>query len=349
MKAAFLVGERKFAIKDVPEPTVPDDGLVLQVKACGVCGGDVRRWKAGQSHGASDVVLGHEVTGVVQAVGPQVGDYVPDERLALAPDVHCGNCYYCRRGMYNLCDDLKLLGISPEYPGGFAQRMVLTGEVLRNGIVHRIPEGLSFLDAALSEPCSSVLATHERIGTGLGDTVVVIGAGPMGCLHTTVAKARGARVIVSEPVKTRREMVQPFGPDAVVDPFNQDLEAHVRDMTGGVGADIVICANLVAATQAQAVEIVRKAGTVVLFGGLPKANPETCLDGNKIHYGEVEVVGAFSYHPTFHELALQVLERGLIPTDLLITHTFELEEIGVAFETAAQGEAIKAVITTSED
>lgn len=348
MKAAFLVGEKEFEIRDGPDPDLPDDGLVLQVRACGVCGGDVRRWKAGQSHGASDVVLGHEVTGVVETVGSDVvGDYAPGDRLALAPDVHCGTCYYCQRGMYNLCDDLKLLGISPDYPGSFAEKMVLTGEVLRNGIVHRIPEGLSFLDASLSEPCSSVLATHESVGTGLGDTVVVIGAGPMGCLHTTVTKARGARAIVSEPVEGRRDMVRAFDPDEVVDPFNEDLEAVVRRVTDGVGADIVICANPVAATQAQAVEIVRKAGTVVLFGGLPKSNPQTCLDGNKIHYGEVEVVGAFSYHPTYHELALQVLEQGLFPVEQLITHVFPLEEIDAAFETAARGEAIKAVISAS--
>jgi L-iditol 2-dehydrogenase len=116
-------------------------------------------------------------------------------------------------------------------------------------------------------------------------------------------------------------------------------------MTGGVGADIVICANPIGATQTQAVEIVRKRGRVILFGGLPKANPMVTLDSNRIHYGEIEVVGAFSYHPTVHAQALSLIARKVIPADLLITHTFNLNETDKAFETAAAGEALKVVVT----
>ncbi len=342
MKAAYLVEKETFEIREIPDPDVPVDGLVMKVEVCGVCGGDVRRWRAGESHGASNVVLGHEVTGIVEAVGSGVSRFKPGDRIAIAPDIHCGTCYFCQRAMFNLCDDLKLIGISPEYPGGYAEKLALPGEVLRNGIVHRIPESLSLTDASLSEPCSSVLATHEMVATSLGDTVAILGAGPMGCLLVTIAKARGARVVVSEPVADRREMIQPFGPDAVIDPFNQDLDTYIREITDGVGADVVICANPVAATQTQAVEIVRKAGKVVLFGGLPE--PMTTVDGNKIHYGEVEFIGAFSYHPSFHKMALDILERGIIPIGHMITHNFSLDEIDQAFETCARGEAVKAII-----
>jgi L-iditol 2-dehydrogenase len=248
--------------------------------------------------------------------------------------------------MYNLCDALRFLGITPGYPGGFAEKMALNGEVLANGIVHRMPEGLSDAQGALAEPCSSVLAAHHKAGTSLNDTVVVMGAGPIGCLHTAVAKARGARVIISEPSETRREMARRFEPLALVDPFHEDLAARVSELTAGLGADIVICANPVAATQAQAVDIVRKAGRVVLFGGLPRANPMATLDANRIHYGEIKVVGAFSYHPTYHALALDVLRRGLIPADLLVTHTFSLDQVAEAFETAASGEGLKVIVTT---
>jgi len=158
MKAAYLVAEKMFDIRDLPDPKAPQDGLVMKVEACGICGGDLRRWREGKSQGASNVILGHEVTGVVESAGKDVIGYQPGDRLAIAPDIHCGTCYYCQRALYNLCDDLKLIGISPDYPGGYAEKLVLTGEVLRNGIVHRIPQNLSFLDAALSEPCSSVLA-----------------------------------------------------------------------------------------------------------------------------------------------------------------------------------------------
>ncbi len=347
MKAAVLVGARQFEVREVPGPVVSDEGLVLKVEACGVCGSDLRRWKEGPPRGSNGVIPGHEAAGMVLEVGKGIGDYSPGDCLAIAPDVRCGGCYYCRHGMYNLCDDLHFIGITPGYPGGFAEKVVLTKEILTNGIVHRMPENMSFLEGALAEPCCSVLAAHEKAGTSLKDTVVVLGAGPIGCLHACVARARGARVIISEPSESRRGLSARFRPEATIDPSREDAVARVRWMTAGLGADIVICANPAAGTQTQAVEMVRKAGRVVLFGGLPKSDPMTLLDANRIHYGEIEVVGSFSYHPTVHEEALELIRRKVIPSDLLITHTFPIERIGEAFETAAGGEGLKVMVTMS--
>jgi L-iditol 2-dehydrogenase len=344
MKAAVLVGAGRFVLQEMPEPVALDDGLVLQVEACGVCGSDLRRWKEGPPPGIEGIVPGHELAGVVVQVGQNVQHYAVGDRLALAPDIHCGRCFYCRRGQYNLCDDLRFVGITPGYPGGFAERMLISGEVLANGIVNRMPDGLSFAHAALAEPCSSVLAAHHKAGTSLDDLVVVMGAGPIGCLHIAVARARGAATLVSEPSAPRRAMAERFHPDAIVDPFNEDLAARVRQMTGGRGADIAVCANPVAATQTQAVEIVCKGGRIVLFGGLPKANPMVTLDANRIHYGELQVVGAFSYHPSFHELALDLLSRHALPADSLITHTLPLARTQEAFEVAAEGNALKVIV-----
>ena len=351
MKAAFLTYPGVYELREIPDPVAPDDGLVLRVEACGVCGSDLRRWKEGPPPGAGSfagmpgIVAGHEAAGTVIAVGDKCSGYAVGEQLAVAPDIHCGTCYYCRRGLFNLCDNLHFLGITPGYPGGFAEQMTLTREVLTLGIVHPIPDGLSSLHAALSEPASSVLACHDKAGTSLEYTVVVIGAGPTGCIHIAVAKARGARVIVSQRSAHRRELAARFGADAIINPAEEDFVARVRVLTEGRGADLIICANPVAATQAEAVEAARKGGRVVLYGGLPKANPMVTFDSNRIHYGEIEVVGAFSYHPTMHALALDALLRGLIPADLLITHTFPLDEINAAFETAASGAGLKVVIT----
>jgi L-iditol 2-dehydrogenase len=350
MKAVFLVGVRTFELREIPEPVPSEDGLVLKVEACGVCGSDLRRWREGPPAGANDIVPGHEIGGTVIAAGRANSDspaprFAIGDRLAVAPDIHCGQCYYCRRGLYNLCDELHFLGINSGYPGGLAEQMVLTGEVLTLGVVHRMPAGMSSIEAALAEPCSSVLAAHDKAGTSIDDTVAVIGAGPIGCLHIAIARARGARVIVSEPSPTRQEMARQFGPEAVIDPGEEDLGERVRALTGGLGADIVICANPVAATQAEAVQIVRKGGRVVLFGGLPKAHAMTTLDGNRIHYGEIEVVGAFSYHPSYHERALDAIRRGLVPVDRLVTHTLPLEEVDQAFQIADSGEGLKVMVT----
>lgn len=344
MKAAFLVAARQFEARELPEPSAPEGGLVLQVEACGVCGSDLRRWKEGPA-GGEPVVPGHELSGVVVAVGTGQARFQIGERLAVAPDIHCGRCFFCRRGRYNLCDNLKFLGMTPGYPGGFAEQIVLTEGVLSNGVVHRIPDGLGFAEAALAEPCSSVLACHQRIGTALGDTVLVMGSGPIGCIHIAVAHARGARVILSEPAPVRRELAGRFESEWVVDPSSDDLVAIVKEITAGRGADIVICANPVGSTQTQAVEAVSKGGKVVLFGGLPKADPLVTLDSNRIHYGEIEVLGSFSYHPSFHERALEAIACGQIPADKLITHRFSFDQVGQAFETAAGGNSLKVLVS----
>jgi len=344
MRAAFLTGPRTFELRDIPDPPVPEDGLLLEVRACGICGSDLRRWKEGPPDGSGGVIPGHEAAGVVIAAGPRCGDFKIGDALAVAPDIHCGNCWYCRRELYNLCDNLRLLGITAGVPGGFAEKLSLTGDVISNGVVTRIPDGLSFDHAAVSEPCSSVLACHYKINTVTGETVVVMGGGPIGCVHIGVAKSRGASVILSEPSAPRRKLAERFHPDMMVDPLTEDLQRKVLAFTDGVGADVVICANPVAETQKQAVQIVRKGGKVVLFGGLPKQNPLTTLDGNRIHYGEIEVIGSFSYHPAIHAKALDLLRKKILPTDQLITHRFSLAEIGAAFETASGGNVLKVLI-----
>jgi L-iditol 2-dehydrogenase len=135
-----------------------------------------------------------------------------------------------------------------------------------------------------------------------------------------------------------------FQPDAVIDPTAEDVVARVRQLTDGRGVDVAICANGVAATQETAVESVRKGGRVVLFGGLPRSSPMTTLDSNRIHYGEIQVVGSFSYHPTFHKLALDLMRRKLVPSDLLISHTFSLDRISDAFDTAGSRNGLKVMV-----
>jgi len=344
MRSAFLTGPKKIELRETPEPVVPADGLVLEVKACGVCGSDLRRWQEGPPAGTPHLVPGHELAGVVQEVGPCVTQFRKGDRLAVAPDIHCGACDYCRRGRFNLCTNLRLLGITPGLNGGFAERVLLNSDLLLNGVVHRMPDNLSFPEGALAETLSSVLASHHQWQTSLGETVVVMGAGPVGCLHVVVAKARGARVIVAEPNPVRRQGAEKFAPDAIIDVTRQDVVAEVKRLTDGLGADIVICANPVAATQTQAVEMARRAGRIVLFGGLPKTNPMVSLNANLIHYGELRVLGAFSYHPSFHEEALRTLARKVVKAEQFITHTRPLSQVAEAFRIAASGDALKVMV-----
>lgn len=344
MLAGFLVKARKIETKNIPEPETPVDGLKIKVRACAVCGSDLRRWREGPQPGADDMVPGHEIAGDVIDVGAAVSDYKTGDRLAIGPDVHCNNCYFCEIGRYNLCDNLVLYGITPGHFGGFAEKMIVANDILTRGICHKIPDSLSYEAASLSEPCASVIACHEMIGTSVGDTVVVMGAGPIGCFHSIIAKARGAWVIISEPSEIRREIAKKFAPLLTVDPMSEDLAQIVKEYTNEIGPDKIICANPIAGTQRQAVEMVRKGGKVVLFGGLARSNPQTILDGNKIHYGEIEVLGSFSYHPSHHAKALDYLAKGIIPAEKIISETVPLNRLQDAYELADSGKILKVVV-----
>ena len=247
---------------------------------------------------------------------------------------------------------LKQLAALLTHPenGRFTRTLVnrLWHRLMGRGIVHLIPAGMEYDIAALAEPCSSVLASHLKSNTSLNETVVVIGAGPIGCLLVATAKVRGARAFIVVRSARRRELVERFAPDAIIDSSQEEMVARTRELTEGLGCDIAICANPDASTQEAAVRMVRKGGKVVLFGGLPKANPMTTLDSNRIHYGEIEVIGAFSYHPTAHAAALDLFARNVIPAERLITHRFSLTEIDAAYVAASSGEGLKIIVKPQE-
>ena len=341
MKAAVFEGVERIVVRDLPDPSADAGGIVVKVEACGLCGSDIRNFHGGLRGGAASQVMGHEIAGSVAAAGTGVTRFHAGDRVAIAPDVSCGTCSYCRRGWVNLCLDHRMVGT--HWPGGFAQYLGLPAVVVEHGMIHPLPDGLSFDDAALSEPAASVIAAQENAGVGPGDTVLVIGDGPIGCLHLEVARARGAaRVIVVG--LARLAQVRAFHPDHLVDAANEDPVAEVKRLTGGLGADIAIVATPVAKTQAQAVEAVRKRGRVVLFGGLPKADPMTTLDGNLIHYNEISVVGAFSYPAAMHRRALDMIASGKIDTAKYFGMTVGLEGIVDGIRAAESGRALKVLV-----
>ena len=348
MTTACLVGARTIELRSMARPQSGQSGLVMKMEACGICGSDLRRWKEGPPAGTNFLVQGHELAGTVLETGPGITRFKQGDRVAVAPDIHCGRCWYCRRGKFNLCTDLKLLGITPGCNGGFAEYVLLGEDILNRGIVHKMPEGLSFQEGALAETLSSVVASHEHCALSLGETMAVLGAGPIGCLHVALGHARGARVIVAEPNETRRRMVARFQPEAILDSGSQDVIAEVKKTTEGLGADVVICANPVGSTQTQAVEMARRGGRIVLFGGLPKTSPMVSLDANSIHYGEKHLLGAFSYHPSFHESALRLLANKTVEAQQVITHVRPLSKISEAFEIARSGETLKVMVVPDE-
>jgi L-iditol 2-dehydrogenase len=341
MKAAVFEGPERMVVREVPlAPCGPDD-VIVQVHACGICGSDVRTYRAGLRAEVGPQILGHELGGVVIEAGARVTRLAIGDRVAVAPDVSCGSCFYCRRGLVNLCLEHRMVGT--HWPGGFAQYVHLPQVVLERGMVHRVPDGLGLDEATLAEPASSVIAAQENAGVGLGDTVLVIGDGPIGCLHVEIARARGAaRVMVAG--LARLAEARRFAPDLLIDAGKEDTVLKVLAATGGLGADVAIVANPIAATQAQAVRAVRRRGRVVLFGGLPRSAPETTLDSNLIHYGEIVVMGAFSYPGWVHEQALATIAAGRIHPDRYFDLVVPLDEVERGFRAAADGLALKVLV-----
>lgn len=341
MKAAVFRGPEDITVENVERPVLDDCSIILEVKACGICGSDIRNYHKGLRHGIKSQIMGHEIGAIVTEVGKSVDDFSVGDKVAVAPDVSCGKCYYCEHGYVNLCTQHRMLGT--HWPGGFAQYLKIPDVVLKRGMVHRMPEGISFEEATLAEPLSSVITSQKEAPVQLGDTVFIIGDGPIGCLHLEIARARGAFALIMSGLN-KLDLAKRFKPDLLIDSSLKDPVKQVLKFTGGLGADIAICANPVASTQQQAIEAVRKRGKVILFGGLPKDNPNTTLDSNLIHYNELALVGAFSYPAYMNKLALEVIKNKKITSEKYIDMVLPLEDIKKGFEAAENGRALKVII-----
>lgn len=234
--------------------------------------------------------------------------------------------------------------LGTHFPGGYAQYMALPGEVLTRGFVEPIPAGMKWEHAAFAETASAVLACQKRIGVGLGDRVLIIGDGPVGCLHAEIARARGASKVMMAGLD-RLEFARSFAIDALMDNRNPEQVARtVREITGGIGADYVICAVPSVKVQQQALELCRKRGVMVIYGGVPKSNEQTQLNSNTIHYNEITVTGAFSYPATGLSEALDAIDAGKINAQAYISKVIPLRNVVEGMEMVQTGAALKVIL-----
>ncbi len=344
MKAIVVRAPMQFEREDVPVPECPDGGFILQIIACGLCGSDLRTLRSGHSKVNFPWIIGHEIAGTVVERGSSYdGQWQIGDVLAVGPVNYCGVCDFCIGGRYELCENHREIGQA--WHGGFAEYIAIPEDVAERGSILPVPEGLDPAIAAISEPISSCVNAQDNGQIGLGDTVVVIGAGPVGCIHTSLARARGAdRIIIADVVADRLKMCEAFGPDDIIDASKVDLVEEVRRLTDGKGAEVIITANPVPITQVQAVEMAKKAGRILLFGGLPKDNCKPGLDTNIVHYNALRLIGTTTFAPRHQIAALKLLASGRIPGDKLITHRFPLSEFNKGAAMAMEGKVLKSVI-----
>ena len=344
MQAIVYHAPGDIRVENISKPVCADGELLVRVDACAVCGTDLKSKHSGNPRIKAPMVMGHEFTGLIEEISPSAkGDWCLGDRVVMATSVSCGKCFYCKKNLRNLCADLAPMSFS--YPGGMAEYVSIPALAVEGGHVIKVPGAVPAEWAALAEPTSCAVNSVEQCNIQPGDTVLVMGAGPMGLLNAVVAKAFGAgKILLSELNPLRRKQAEMFDIDRIIDPSSEDIGEIVRAVTGSVGADVVIVAAPAAAPQEQALSLVRKRGTVCLFASLPVGKSILNFDSRLIHYGEIRVIGSSDSTPDHVRKAVDLIVSKKIPAEKIASHCLPLDQIDKAFELMQSGEVLRVVL-----
>jgi L-iditol 2-dehydrogenase len=344
MKAALKTKEGEFEVKDVSRPEIPQpDWVLARVKVAGICGTDLRHWKKEEPE-LECKIMGHELAGEVLEVGPQVTNVKPGDRVVIETVLGDDTCDWCNVQQYNLCPNLypvRMKTVSQafaEYVSGPSKKF------------YKLPDHVTFEEATLLDTFSVGLHAIHLSGIKLNDKVVVVGAGCIGLGQLQLAKTCGADVIVTDIVDSALQLALDLGADAVVNTKTEDGLKRVMEFTGGRGADITFeCAGGTAMpmTLPQAVSFTRISGKLVIVGGFEKEQKAIELDWSRIQMSEIQLIpsASYSYWGIYPEMkmCLDLLAKGKLNAKKMISHSFPLDEINKAFETARNKEETKAV------
>lgn len=347
MKASFFYGPQDIRLEEVPKPEINEDELLVKVHVGAICGTDLRIYKFGHFKINEKRVLCHELSGEIVEKGNQVEDFEIGDRVSVAPNVGCGHCSSCRKGYNQLCPDYEAFGIS--YDGGFQEYMKVPNKAIKQGNVFKIPDNLSYVEASMIEPFSCTYNSYKALQTKPGDTVVIIGAGPIGACHVLINKLAGAtKVIVADISSPRLEEMKKIGADVTILSSEEDLNQRIVEETKGNGADVVITACSVPAIQQTALEIAGYHGRINFFGGMPKGKELVTLNTNLLHYKELIALGTTGSSIEDYQASLDIAASGKIDLKQLATHAFPLEKINEAFAFAQTGAGMKTYVTMTE-
>lgn len=324
MKAAVYFGRHDLRVIEIEEGPIADNQVRVEVKYCGVCGTDVHIYEGegGSSTVKPPIIIGHEFSGVVNAVGKNVKRVQVGDRVAVDPNDMCGECYFCRNAQAHFC--MNAIGVGTTYPGGFAEYMTI-----REKQVFKIPDSLSFKAAALVEPVSCCLHGIDLCDIKTGQTVLIIGAGPIGLLMLQLAKMSGAgKIIVSEIVPEKRLIALKYGAHIVIDPINEDMGAVLSANSTNVDC-VIECAGTTRTIE-QAIQYAGRGATVMMFG-LVAPDATVTIKPYEIFLKEINLKASFINPYTF-DRAIEILMLGKIKVDEIITDVISLDEINKVFE-----------------
>lgn len=336
MLSAILKSPGTIELQEVAVPEPEEGELLVKVKAALTCGTDLKAYLRGHSLIPMPGPFGHEFSGVVAARGKGVRRFKEGDAVMSVHSAPCLKCAYCVKGLFNLCEDI----MSSKVLGAFSEYILIPGHVVSQNVFKK-PDGLGFKAAAFLEPMSCVVHSVEPLNIKLNDTVLIIGAGPIGLLHLMLLKHKGAKVLITGLEQERLETAKKLGADIIFHP--SETATQVRDFSGGMGMDYVFECTGQPAVWESSVDYVRRGGTVVLFGGCKKDTNVT-FSAERLHYDEITLRGIFHFTPQDVKKAYLLLKNNKIDVKQLITATCSLREVASVFPLLAKGKGIKYAV-----
>jgi len=344
MTAAVYRGINDVRMETVPVPQIGAGEILVRVHTCGICGTDLKKIATG-SHSAPRI-FGHEMTGVVAAVGEGTTEFKVGDRVMVFHHIPCGECYYCRHKVFAQCPTYKKVGATAGYEpsgGGFSECVRVMEWIVRKGVIH-IPDGVSFEQASFIEPINTCMKAIETLGLKEGETVLVIGQGPIGIMLAVLARRCGVRVITSDLFPQRHTISRTFGLNDNIDASTADTVKAVKDMTEGRGADAVILAVAGNGLIRSAMDATRPGGRVLLFA--QTQHGEATIDPAAVCVDEKSLLGSYSASMDLQEESARFVLSGEMELERLISHRFPLSESVEALQLAAhpRPDSMKVVI-----
>ena len=343
MLAARMYGKNDIRLEEVPTPSPKKGEVVIKVEAAAVCGTDVRMITNGVKgiDENNPRILGHEFAGTIHALGEGVSNHKIGQRVAFAPNFGCGHCPQCLKGNGHLCPEYQATGINID--GGFAEYVLIPASAVKDGNICEISDKVSFEEGAVIEPLSCVYNGFEHADIHKNDIVLVVGAGPIGMMHCTLALMAGAKVYLNDISESRLVNAKKIYPQ--LNTIQGDPKEEIFKVSEGQGADVIICACPVPAVQIQALELGAVGARIVFFGGIPADKEPVALNTNLIHYRQLIVTGTTRASLSQYRKTLKLVEDGLIDLKPLITKSYNIKDIKDAIEQARLGIGYKNTIT----
>jgi L-iditol 2-dehydrogenase len=338
MKVAMYYSQQDIRIEETPTPEIGEDEVLVEMKACGICGSDLMDWYL---KSRAPLVLGHEPTGIIAKAGSKVNGFNVGDRVFVHHHVACLTCHYCKHGDYTLCKQFHETHIDP---GGLAEYFRVPAPNLQIDTLE-IPETLSFEEATLIEPVGCCIRAFNKSSIQAGDTVVIIGAGATGMIHTALSEIFGAsKTIVSDLIDYRLQVAKKFGADVIVNPKKEDLKAVVNAETDGIGADLVVVTAPSLEAYKSGLSICRKGGKLCVFA--PTSPGEYLQISPKgLFFSEIQIIPSYSTSHLETRKALELMKTGRLKVKELITHRFRLADAAKAFKTALENrESLKVIV-----